>query len=43
MPSVTDSPISGIGICTVAVSGISCSQSKESGLSAAACRYPARR
>jgi hypothetical protein len=40
---VTDSPISGIAICTVAVSGISCSQSKERRLRAAQDRYPARR
>ena len=41
MPSVTDSPISGIAICTVAVSGISCSQSKETRLRASfASRYP---
>ena len=34
MPSVTDSPISGIAICTVAVSGISSLQSMKPGASA---------
>src|SRR6185437_10895001 len=40
MPSVTDSPISGIAICTVAVSGISIVQSMKPGVRAAPSRYP---